>query len=280
MHYAAHHIASLLRVLVYIDDHLQEPLKLEKMAKIAHISPFYFHRLFQAYTGKTLAEYVKELRLQRAEGHLQYSDTPITDIALDVGYETPSSFTKVFNQVLGKSPRQYRKVMQPVVEAMIRRTTPTKAEKEMLRPKYVTRKELPVLFVRSIGDYAITPPLAFEALSRFLQEEQVKKEEIVGYYSMGLDDPHIVERSKCRFDVCVALKIAIPSKGAVGKKILPAGRFALFIHRGPYSEIENSLKAIFRCWYPSSTVELADLPPLCEMTEDESVTKLYIPLIK
>ncbi len=279
MNYAAHHIAALLRVLVYIEEHLAQPLQLQELAKIAHISPFYFHRLFQAYVGKTLAEYVKDLRLQRAQEKLQYSDKSITDIALDVGYETPSSFAKVFNQVMGKSPRQYRKVMQPILEDMISRTTPTKEQKAMLRPKYVTRKELPVLFVRRVGDYAVTPPLAYEALERFLEDEHVKKEDIISIYSMGLDDPHIVERSKCRFDVCVALKCPLKPKGEVGQKILHGGRFALFIHHGPYTEIENSFKAIFRCWYPTSSQELADIPPICEMTDQKGVTKLYIPIL-
>jgi len=277
MQYRDHHIRSLLKVLVYIEEHFHESLSLEKMAKIANISLFYFHRLFQAYVGVTVAEYVKNLRLQRAQEHLKYSNKPITDIALDSGYETPSSFTKVFNQTIGTSPREYRKAMQPLVEAMIRRTTPTTAQREMLHPQYVMRQDTPVLFLRRIGDYAVTPWLAFEAIEQFLQKEHVTKEDIVHFYSIGLDDPQTLDRSKCRFDVCVELKRLILPKGEVGKKVLAGGPYALFIHRGPYSEIENSLNAIFCCWQPTS--ELANAPPLCEMTQDENITKLYIPLV-
>ncbi len=276
MNYAAHHIGALLRALVYIDEHLDEPLQLERVAKLAYISPFYFHRLFHAYVGKTLAEYVTDLRLQRAQEHLSYSDKPITEIALDLGYQTPSSFTKVFNQVLGTSPREYRKKMQPLLELMIARTSPTKEQKEMLRPKYVTRREMPVLFVRRVGDYIVTPLDAYKALTQFLEESSIKKDDIGSFYSMGLDDPQIVERSKCRFDMCVRVHVDLKPKGEVGQKILPGGRYVLFIHRGHYSKIEDSLRAIFRCWYPSSHLELGDAPPICEMADD--AIKLYIPI--
>lgn len=60
----AYHIACILKVLVYIESHLDEELSLEKMSKIANISPFYFHRLFRAYVGEPLAGHVKRLRLR------------------------------------------------------------------------------------------------------------------------------------------------------------------------------------------------------------------------
>src|ERR1700738_3731409 len=110
----AYHVSRIVEVLVYIDTHLDQELSLEEMARIARISPFYFHRHFHAYMGETLAKYVKRLRLQHAAERLQFSDAPITEIALDSGYENPSSFTKVFNQVMGTSPKHYRKAMQPL----------------------------------------------------------------------------------------------------------------------------------------------------------------------
>lgn len=278
----AHHMGCILKVLVYIESHLDEELSLEKMAKMACISPFYFHRLFHAYIGETLAEHVKRLRLIRAQERLQYSSTPITEIALDLGYESPSSFAKVFQQVMGQSPREYRKAMQPLIQAIMERTL--RPSKDMLQVEYIFRKPETVLFVRRVGDYLKTPWAAFEALCQFLERKLITEENIKAYYSMGLDDPHIVKRSQCRFDVCVALKSGIPPEGEIGQKILPGGRFAVFIHRGPYSKIEEAFESIFRFWYPTSKVELSDESPFCEPLNVnappcmEKITKLYIPL--
>lgn len=276
----AHHMGQILKVLVYIESHLDEELSLEKLAKIASISPFYFHRLFHAYMGETLSDHVKRLRIVRAEERLQYSDTPITEIALDLGYETPSGFTRVFQQVMGQSPREYRKRMQPLIQAIMKRTIPKKA---FLQYEVVSRKPETVLFVRRVGDYQETPNKAFEVLCQFLKDKKVKAET---YYTIGLDDPQIVGRKKCRFDACVTLKKMIPPQGEVGQKVLPGGRFAVFIHKGPYSEIEKAFDTIFRLWYPTCQEQISDEPPFCEpldadnpdLSDEERITKLYIPL--
>jgi AraC family transcriptional regulator len=279
-------MGCILRVLVYIEDHLDGSLLLEKMAEIAHISPFYFHRLFRAYMGETLADYVQRIRLQRAEEKLRYSDSSITEIAMDVGYESPAAFTKVFNQIMGQSPRHYRKMMQPRVQAILKRTQPTDREKALYKPEYLQRKEETVLFVRRTGDYQQTPWEAFEALDTFLKKENISEEKIKTSYSMGLDNPQIVPRSQCRFDAMVALRVSLPPKGEVGQRVLKGGRFAVFTVRGPRTEIENTYDAIFRIWYPTFKDQLSDDPPnFCEhlnldesIPEDEHVTKFYIPL--
>jgi len=47
------------RVLTYIDRHLDRPLELAQLAAVAHFSSFHFHRLFCAFTGETLGDYVR-----------------------------------------------------------------------------------------------------------------------------------------------------------------------------------------------------------------------------
>lgn len=281
-----HHISRILKVLVYIEEHLDETLALEKLAKIAHISPFYFHRLFRAYVGEPLADYVRRLRLQKAAEHLRYTKLPITDIALEVGYETPSSFTKTFNQVMGKSPRQYRKAMQPWIQMIMKRTLTTKEEQAMIQPEFVNRSDETVLFVRKTGDYRESPWKAFQALNQFLKQERVPENAIKTFYSVALDDPNIVDRARCRFDACAALSVPLPPKGEVGKRTISGGRFAVFVHKGPYHEIEQAFDAVFRQWYPTANVQLEDAPPFCEhlnmndpaLSDNDRITKLYIPL--
>jgi AraC family transcriptional regulator len=157
------HIASILRVLVYIEAHLDEPLLLEHLAQVARVSPFHFHRLFRAYTGETCMGYIQRLRLQRAEEKLRYTEDSITRISQDVGYETPAGFSKFFQQTLGRSPREYRKAIQPVVKTMVARALSSPA----WTPQYVVRKKESVLFVRRIGDYKETPELLFRLCMNF-----------------------------------------------------------------------------------------------------------------
>lgn len=283
----AYHMECILKVLVYIESHLDKELSLEKLAKIANISPFYFHRLFRAYLGETLAEHIKRLRLQRAAERLQYSEATITDIALDLGYDNPSSFTKVFNQVMGKSPRQYRKAMQPLLHEIMKRTISGNKPKIALKPEYVWREDEIVLFVRVIGDYNATSTIAFEKLVKFFRETSITKTQVKAYYSIGMDNPQLVERSKCRFDACASLQDRISPKGEVGQKVLQGGRFAVFTHHGLYSELEDAFDEIFLHWYSISKEQIADAIPFCEHINacdasipfEDRVTKIYIPLV-
>lgn len=287
----AYHMSCILRALIYIEEHFNETLELDAIAKMARISPYYFHRLFRVYLNETVADYIKRLRLQRAAQHLQYSNSTITDIALEIGYETPSSFTKVFNQVMGQSPSQYRKTMQPLLKTIMKRTRSSKEEKMKLKPTYVNRKDEEILFVRQTGDYNETPDKAFLILKQFLEKKGIDLSDIKAFYGIALDDPHIVKRIMCRFDACVALKSAIPEEGEVGKKVLRGGRYAVFTHygKGTPDEIEDTLDNILRVWYPFLQEEsLGDSAPFFEFVhcldkttpENERQTNIYIPLKK
>lgn len=274
------HISAILQVLIYIEEHLDESLPLEKLAQVARISPFHFHRLFRAYMDETCMEYIQRLRLQRAEEKLRYTDDLITDIAFDVGYETSAGFTKIFNQVLGCSPREYRKKFQPIVKKMVEKTAAT----PKWTPEYVTRTQETVLFVRKIGDYKETPTLAFNTLFEFLQEQSVDKSEMLHFYSIALDDPKIVDRSKCRFDACVLLSRTISAFGEIGLRKLASGLYACFTYKGPTSGIENAFDEIYRSWWSSTpTITLSDKESLCEhvdLLNNGHVTKIYIPIKK
>ena len=60
------------RVIDYIKDHLAEPLPIDKLARLAHFSPFHFHRIFRSIVGEPLHACVKRLRLERAIQHIRY----------------------------------------------------------------------------------------------------------------------------------------------------------------------------------------------------------------
>ena len=57
----------ILRVLTHIQAHLDEPLDLEELARVACFSSFHFHRVFAAMTGETIADHVRRLRLHAQE---------------------------------------------------------------------------------------------------------------------------------------------------------------------------------------------------------------------
>jgi AraC family transcriptional regulator len=97
------------RVADYIDVHLAEPLRIAQLAELASVSPGYFHRAFKATLGKTPLAFVNERRIKRAMVLLKSDAASMAAIALQVGFESPSHFTRMFRQVAGVNPSAFRR---------------------------------------------------------------------------------------------------------------------------------------------------------------------------
>ena len=86
----------LNRVLIHIHQNLDEPLTIDRLAEVACLSPFHFHRIFTAHVGETVSGHVRRLRLERAATRIAFTGDSMTDTALSVGYETPAVLPEPF----------------------------------------------------------------------------------------------------------------------------------------------------------------------------------------
>ena len=99
-----HYRERILKVLVHVQQNLDEATSLERLAEVAGFSPFHFHRIFRGMVGETVAEHVRRLRLERAAMRLKHTDQPVTRIAFDAGYEAHEAFTRAFGAMFGVAP--------------------------------------------------------------------------------------------------------------------------------------------------------------------------------
>lgn len=107
-HRDARHASVLHRVTQHIEAHCHEDLRLADLARLCQLSPSYLSRIFKRETGITLQQYINQVRIEKARRLLLGSDARIVDIALALGFEDQSYFTKVFRRVAGQTPMQYR----------------------------------------------------------------------------------------------------------------------------------------------------------------------------
>ncbi len=96
------------RVFGYIHEHLTDPISRDAVAARASLSAGAFSRFFKTRTGKTLPQYVNELRVGRACSRLAETDDKVADIALDCGFENLANFNRQFQRLMNASPRAYR----------------------------------------------------------------------------------------------------------------------------------------------------------------------------
>lgn len=106
-------VIDLFNACVYIQDHLEADLSLLFLAQTVGLSRFRFHRVFKAWRGETLHDFVTRMRMQRAAFELAYpvprsSRRSIKAIAFASGYKSLSSFSHAFSSYAQLSPREYR----------------------------------------------------------------------------------------------------------------------------------------------------------------------------
>jgi AraC family transcriptional regulator len=102
--------ARMNRAIDYIDGHLGESLCLDVLAGVAAFSKFHFHRIFNTYTGETLADYIARQRLEKAAHRLlAIPDESVTDIALECGFSNSAVFAKNFKARFGMTASAWRK---------------------------------------------------------------------------------------------------------------------------------------------------------------------------
>lgn len=94
----------------YLQEHFTEDISIEQLAKQAHLSKYYYIKVFKAYTRQTPYDYLLGLRLQRAQKMLLETDYAIRVIAEKSGFSDSKNFIACFKKKVGTTPLQYRKI--------------------------------------------------------------------------------------------------------------------------------------------------------------------------
>jgi transcriptional regulator GlxA family with amidase domain len=95
--------------VLWLDEHVGEPVLMEDAAKAAGLSESHFRRWFQKEVGFNPADYMMYRRVEIAKDKLRAGDMSVTKIAMELGFSTPAYFTAVFRKRTGLTPTQYRR---------------------------------------------------------------------------------------------------------------------------------------------------------------------------
>lgn len=95
-------------ILHHIRTHIEEPVSLDRLAKISFLSKDHVIRLFRKELGITPAQYILNRKIERAQLLLVTTALPVKTIAQDLSFVNTSYFTRIFKRVTGKTPVEYR----------------------------------------------------------------------------------------------------------------------------------------------------------------------------
>lgn len=96
----------------YIQNNIQENLSLYGIASVHGMSAKYLSHLFKQKTGVNLTEYVNAVRLNRAKELLKTSEKKIGEISVMAGFDSRTTFLRVFKKYEGCSPKEYREMLR------------------------------------------------------------------------------------------------------------------------------------------------------------------------
>src|SRR3977135_650477 len=152
------YVARMHRVLEHIDRELDQPLELETLARVANFSPFHFHRLFTAWMGETLGDYVRRRRLEVAALRLVAQPRlAVLQVALSVGFGSTEAFARAFKTRFGSTPMAWRSSQRSNRDQLKSKLDQPLAPQSLnygnMKVTIVDRQPTTVAYLRHVGPY-------------------------------------------------------------------------------------------------------------------------------
>ncbi len=266
------------KVLEHVDRHLDQPLDLAALAKVAHFSPFHFHRLFAAWMGETLGDYLRRRRVELAGMRLlSQPRLSVLSAALSVGFSSGEAFSRAFKVRFGRSPSAWREQHRQALDAkrnpdqvhsnpdqgvlfpkMQHEASRNPRSEAPMKVTLIDRAPTSVAYLRYTGPYG-------EPVSRFWQEAAypwLLENGLLGQarYGISHDDPSVVESDLCRYDACAEVPPQFKPLGKVLTTTVPGGRYAVLHFKGTIEGVGEAWNRLLRNWLPSSGLQLDSRP--------------------
>ncbi len=251
------------RVIAHLQTCLRagDPLPdLEALAAIAHQSPFHFHRLYRALTGETPGRTVARLRLLQALTLLGQTDSRVTEVVLNVGFESPQALARACRQALDATPTRLREDAALRSRWQQRLSLPAGDHADGTVPLQVT-----VTTLAPFDVVALRREGAFDDLDQAFGEiftwaaEQGWAEQLQQLIGIARTDHRDAPAQRCVFDCAMGFgrtPVALPAPLRV--LTLGGGTHAVLRHVGSYAGLEAATDALLRDWLPDSGYTLRD----------------------
>jgi len=273
---------KLRNMIDFIGKHLDEELSLESLSEIFCISKFHFHRLFTAFTGLSLQQYIKWLRLKRAAHQLIVDkDQSVINIAINAGFESHEAFSRAFKKACGFSPSQFRQGFGRSYWEQPPYCLPGQSRTDMkVDIKSIDKIRLAV--IEHKGD----PKLLGESINKLVswaKSQSINLKPRAGEaFALAYDDPKTTPPSDFRIDLGIKVPENLKLDGVI-EKFLPSGRYAVTVHKGSRNNIGDVVYYLYRDWLPNTSEQLGDLPCIfCyynfdhEVAETELLTECWL----
>ncbi len=246
-------------VIEYIHNNPGAPLTSDRLAEVAHLSPYHWHRIYKAITGESAAATVKRCRMHNAAATLIRTDIPLADVGASVGYPEIHSFTRTFKQFYGISPGKFRHT-----QAGSRgnpKLSDNSSDAGDIRAQFVEIKRKPA--VRLVGawhrgDY-MTIGVTFENVMAQCAIAGIMPPipQMTGLY---LADPDCTDEPELKSFAGIVMSPDVEVPDNLEVYYYPGGNFAVLTHEGPYALLSQGYEWLYYKWLASADATVRDQP--------------------
>lgn len=279
------------RVLVFIDDHLEEPLSVEVLSDVAAFSKHHFQRQFSSLFGISVGRYMQLARLKRASYKLAFRDgCSVLEIALDSGYEGPEAFSRAFRRHFDQSPTGFRRephwkpwfaANAPLNQARSKTMPTTYADADV---RLVDFPQTAIALLSHRGD----PALIGDTIRRFITWRKTAglTPKVSATFNIFHPDPQDPWAELDQVDICAATDRGVaPNDIGVVMGVIPAGRCAVLRQVGGSDDLRATTTWLYGDWLVRSGHEPRDFPMFAQrisffpdVPEQDAVTDVFLPI--
>lgn len=232
--------------VAYIEDHLTEELDIDQIAARAHVSSFYFQKIFHVLCGFTLGEYIRSRRLTLAAQELCSTDIRVIDAALKYGYDSPDSFARAFQKFHGISPSAAKSQGQSLNSFAPLKIKLTLEGGSMLEYKIVHKEQFTVMG----RSRRFCTETSYQEIPKFWKEHLNSPDAkiVCGMYGVCID----VDGKDFNYLIADNYLPWNEVPDGYETRVIPAGTWAVFPCRGPLPEVLQQVNTkIWSEWLPS-----------------------------
>lgn len=265
------------RALNFIDKNLDQELTLEKIARVACYSPFHFHRIFKTVVKETLNTYIHRKRVEKAAATLiRKQEVSITQLYLENGFNSNSSFTRAFKKFYGISPSEFKNT-NPGRYSKIGKVESKNGQKKKVFEEYICDinnhknwikmnakievKELPQLelaYITHIGDAGLGD--AFYKLLEWAGPKGILRNPDFKMATIYHDSFRITAADKVRMSVCITLDEPVDVDQGVGLTTIEKGKYIVGHFEIQPQDFGQSWRSLF-IWMNENGYKKSDQNP-------------------
>ena len=295
-------VTRIFNAILYIEENLDKKLILGDVCKLAHFSPFHFHRLFSVVTGETFNHFINRKRIEKAASFLIHQKgKTVTEVSEIVGFSNLSSFSKSFKQFYGISPIKFKEE-SPEKYSKISKTKSKNGQTEVIFEQYICNinnalkwikmnakievKKVPRLDLAYISHKgkmeaigSVYNRLVKWATPKGLINEQTK---MVTIYH---DSPKITDPNNLRMSACIVLNDPIDINGEINLRVLSPTKCIVSRFEITPFQFQQAWEASF-VWMTENGYKKSTIDPFeiyynnaAEHPENKFIIDLCIPIL-